>query len=138
MSAKALQVQLPDRLDGELAREAERTGKSLLATAVELLQEAIRMRRAPGISFADGPSGRRAVVAGSGLDVWEVVATWRELERDFERLCASYPWLTQTQLRAALAYYDLYPEEIDARLERERGWTPERVWLALPFSRPRI
>ena len=35
------------------------------------------MRRAPGIVFADGPAGRRAAVGGTGLDVWEIVATWR-------------------------------------------------------------
>ena len=40
----------------------------------KLHSEAVKMRRAPGIVFADGPSGRRAVVAGSGLDVWEIMA----------------------------------------------------------------
>jgi uncharacterized protein (DUF433 family) len=102
----------------------------------DLLTEAIKMRRAPGVVFADGPAGRRAVVAGSGLDVWEVVAAWQACDQERARLRESLPWMTEAQIRAALAYYELYPEEIDSRLERERQWTPERVRRELPFSAP--
>lgn len=84
-----------------------------------------------GIVFKDGPTGERAVIAGSGLDVWEVVATWKESGRDFAELCQSYDWLSEAQLRAALRYYELYPEEIDIRLEKERQWTPETIRLEL-------
>ena len=94
------------------------------------------MRRAPGIVFVDGPAGRRAVVAGTGLDVWEIVATSKQCDGDYDKLRRSYDWLTEPQLRAALGFYELYPEEIDGRLERERSWTPERVRRELPFSRP--
>ena len=111
-------------------------GKSWSATTQELLDEAIRMRRAPGIVFADGPAGRRAAIAGSGLDVWEVIAAWRAMGEDLGRLRAGYPRLTEAQLRAAVSYYRLYPEEIDARLKRERSWTPERVRRELPFATP--
>lgn len=95
------------------------------------------MRRAPGIAFAQGPAGRRAVIAGTGLDVWEVIATWRAGGDSEEILRQSYPWLTEPQLRAALAYYQTYPAEIEARLEREAQWTPERVRREFPFARPR-
>lgn len=94
------------------------------------------MRRAPGILFADGPAGRRAVIAGTGLDVWEVIAAWQAVDEDLERLRAGYTWLTEQQLRAALSYYRLYPGAIDARLERERSWTPEKVRRELPFATP--
>lgn len=103
----------------------------------ELLEEAIRMRRAPGVVFVDGPAGRRAVVAGTGLDVWEVISTWRENSRDDVGLRRSYPWLTEPQLRSALSYYEIYPKEIEARLDREAQWTPERVRRELPFAQPR-
>ena len=104
--------------------------------ATELLEEAIQMRRVPRISFADGPAGRRAVVGGTGLDVWEVVASWRTGSEDFDQLRRSYEWLTEPQLRAALAYYELYPADIDARLKSEAAWTPERVARELPFAKP--
>ena len=77
------------------------------------------------------------MVSGTGLDVWEVVATWREGGESYETLRRNYPWLSDAQLRAALGYYETYPSEIDARLEREARWTPERVRREFPFSRPR-
>lgn len=104
---------------------------------VELLEEAVRARRAPGIVFVDGATGRRPVVAGSGLEVWEVVASWEEVGRNYDRLRASYDWLTEPQLRAALSYYEAYGDEVDARLKRERELTVERVQAELPFTKPR-
>ncbi|HSF39617.1 MAG TPA: hypothetical protein VLT87_07485 [Thermoanaerobaculia bacterium] len=136
-SGEDVRKRVSDELDEAITRESEVRGKSWSAMTRELLEEAIRMRRIPGIAFADGPAGRRAVVGGSGLDVWEVVATWKAVDKNHDRLRQSYHWLTEVQLRAALAYYEVYPEEIDARLEREAQWTPERVRREFPFSRPR-
>jgi len=95
------------------------------------------MRRAPGILFADGPVGRRAVVAGTGLDVWEVIRTWQDAGTSFDETRANYPWLSEAQVRAAIAYYELYPVEIDERLKREREWTAERVRKEFPFAASR-
>ncbi|HEX9940561.1 MAG TPA: DUF433 domain-containing protein [Thermoanaerobaculia bacterium] len=137
MATKAKGIRISDELDREITYESETRGKSWSAMTTELLEEAIRMRRAPGIVFVDGATGRRAAIAGTGLDVWEILATWQEGGRSYEELRQNYPWLTEPQLRAALAYYELYPSEINARLEREAQWTPERVWREFPFSRPR-
>jgi uncharacterized protein (DUF433 family) len=90
----------------------------------------------PGVTFTEGPSGRRATVAGTGLDVWEIISTWREVGENYERLRGAYHWLTEEQLRAALEYYKRNPQEIEARLEREERWTPESVWEEFPFARP--
>lgn len=116
--------------------KAVAVGPVVLQTSARQLPSAVTSRGA-GIAFADGPAGRRAVIGGSGLDVWEVVATWKAGDKNHDRLRQSYHWLTEAQLRAALAYYEIYPEEIDARLEREAQWTPERVRREFPFSRPR-
>ncbi|MFP5286990.1 MAG: DUF433 domain-containing protein [Thermoanaerobaculia bacterium] len=124
-------IDLPQDLEQEIAREAERRGQTWSSVTTDLLTEAVRMRRVPGIVFGDGPTGRRAVVAGSGIDVWEVIATWQEGGRDFEQLRRNYDWLSEAQLRAALRYYELYPEEIEARLARERQWTPETIRIPL-------
>lgn len=75
-------------------------------------------------------------MAGTGIDVWEVVGTWRAGRMDDEKLRQDFDWLTEPQLRAALGYYLLVPVEIDARLEREDAWTPERVRKELPFAAP--
>lgn len=135
MASTAKGLRVPEHLERAIEREMERTGSREWSTTVlELIDEGIRMRRAPGIVFMDGPAGRRAVVAGTGLDVWEIIATWREIGEDYGRLKASYDWLTEPQLRAALSYYELYPAEIDVRLETEASWTPERVRRELPFT----
>ena|SRR6185436_11331933 len=137
MATKAKGIRIPDDLEQEISRESETRGKSWSAMTTELLEEGIRMRRVPGIAFADGPTGRRALLAGTGLDIWEIIATWRAAEGSDTVLRQSYPWLTESQLRVALAYYELYPDEIDARLELEAQWTPERVRREFPFLRPR-
>ena len=134
MARKAHGLRLPEDLEMEMERERARRGDppfSVLATS--LLHEALRMRRVPGIVFVDGLDSRRAAVAGTGLEVWEIVAAYKAsrshtaVGESFEELEASYPWLSEAQLRAALGYYELYPREIDARLEREERWTAERV-----------
>ncbi len=131
-------IRVPAPLQESIEREMERRDvKEWSTMVVELLDEAIRARRAPGIVFVDGATGRRPVVAGSGLEVWEVVATWKEVARNYDRLRAAYDGLTEPQLRAALSYYELYGEEVDARLEREARLTQERVQSELPFTRAR-
>ena len=131
-------VRVPAELQDQIEREMERRDVGEWSTmVVELLREAIRARRAPGIVFVDGATGRRPVVAGSGLEVWEVVATWKEVGRNYDRLRSAYDWLSEPQLRAALSYYELYGREVDARLERESRLTAERVQNELPFTKPR-
>lgn len=94
------------------------------------------MRRIPGIVFADGPTGRRARVAGTGLDVFELIATFRALSGEHNALRANYPWLSENQVRSALAYAQAYPEEIEERLEREHRWSKAAVWKRFPFMKP--
>lgn len=66
--------------------------------------------------------------------MWEIVAAWRRGGEDLEDLAAAYPWLDRAALHAALGYYRLYPDEIDARLRREAEWTADRVRAELPFA----
>ena len=129
-------IRLPAGLENAIQQEADARDRSWSAMTTELLEEALRTRRAPGIAFVDGATGRRAVIAGTGIDVWEVIATWKETGADPAELQAAYAWLSPMQLRAALGYYTLYPQEIDVRLEREAQWTPERVQQELPFATP--
>jgi uncharacterized protein (DUF433 family) len=115
---------------------ADVANRDFSAIANELLEEAVRMRRCPGIVFTTGPAGRRATVAGTGLDVWEVIGEYRAFDRDVRRLQRRYHWLSEPHLRAAVNYYRLYPREIDERLAREMRLTPERIHRASPFMRP--
>jgi len=46
-------------------------------------------------------------------------------------------WLSEQQLRTALAYASAYPEEIERKLDDDDRWTPEAVWSRYPFTKPR-
>ncbi len=128
-------MRVPEWLDKEIHHEMRRRGvRDWTSAALSLLEEAIRMNRSPGIVFVEGRSGRRSAVAFSGLEVWEIIATWREAGEDWKKLREAYSELSEAQLRAALNYYRLYPEEVDARLELEAYWTPERLVAELPFT----
>jgi len=137
MTTKARGLRLPEDLERQIEQQGRERGQSWSSTALDLLSEGVRMWRAPGILFADGPVGRRALVAGTGLDVWEVIRTWQDAGASFDETRANYPWLSEAQVRAAIAYYELYPVEIDERLKREREWTAERVRKELPFAASR-
>lgn len=130
-------IRLSEALVDAVQQLAEERQQSWSATVADLLEEAIRMRRAPGIVFVDGATGRRAVIAGTAIEVWDVAMTLYEQGSDAEALAACYPWLSEMQLRAALGYYMLYPTEIDARIVRERAWTAERARAELPFAAPK-
>ncbi len=136
MPTKARGLRLPEELEKEIEREMRLRGSTFSEVASSLLREAVRMRRVPGVVFMDGPAGRRASIAGTGLDVWEVISTFKSVGADRERLEASYEWLSDRQLSAALAYYGLYPQEIDDRIEEEEGWTPKRLYEEFPYLRP--
>lgn len=73
----------------------------------------------PGIGFADGPAGRRAVVMGTGLDVWEIIATVKQSQRGSAKAAARYLDLPESRVRAAVRYYTAFPQEIDELLERQ-------------------
>jgi len=135
MASAVRSLRLPESLREELDREFATRGIREWSTGViDLLTEAIRMRRVPGIAFADSISGRRPVLAGTGIDVWEVIATWQAVGHDEAQLREAYNWLTPAQLRAALGYHQLYPDEIDARIALDESWTPERIRRELPFA----
>jgi uncharacterized protein (DUF433 family) len=98
----------------------------------ESVSEAKKMKRVPGIIFADGPLGRRARIAGTGIDVFEMIKAWRSCDEDRDAIVDAFDWLTPDQLEAAFAYYAAFPEEIDARLAREAQITPEYIRAKYP------
>ena len=86
----------------------------------------------PGIIFADGPAGRRARIAGTGIEVREVIASFRNVGRSFARLKKAYHWLSEPQLRSALGYHAAHPEEIDRQLARDVAWTKRSLAKRYP------
>ena len=120
-------IRFPSALAGAVKKSADAAGKDFSAEAIDLLEEALKMRRCPGILFADGPTGRRARIAGTGIEVWEIAAAYRSVGKSLKRLKKAYSWLLPHQIEAALRYYDTYRDEIDALILRNESWTPERL-----------
>lgn len=133
MSGVQKSVRLPENTVREIERLVRETGMDFSAVTKDLLSEAVKMRRCPGILFVDGVKGRRARIAGTGLEVWEVIATFRNLEKNLKRLQKTYHWLTSEQIRSALAYYSAYPEEIDKQIRKNEEANEEKIKERYPF-----
>ncbi len=122
-------VRFEPRVFGRLsAFVAANRDLTLSSATSRLVDEALRIREHPLITFKDGPSGRRARLVG-GPDVWEVIGAIRSV-REAEPALAGDEVLavvaetsgTPVQfIRAALAYWGDYPEEIDDFLDKARA-----------------
>ena len=114
-----------ERLSAFVAVHQELT---LSSATSRLVDEALRAREHPLITFKDGPAGRRARVVG-GPDVWEIIGAVRSARAAEPKLPAdeALSVVTETSgvplpfVRAALAYWGDYPEEVDAFLDRARA-----------------
>jgi uncharacterized protein (DUF433 family) len=98
--------------------EARRTGRSRGAIVEALAEEALRTRLFPGIAFKGADWERRAWVVGTALDVWQIVDAHRDIH-SIERM-AEGGSANERQIRLALDYYEMFPEEIDEAIADNR------------------
>lgn len=123
--SKPFSMRLSRVTDRFVTAEARRTKRSRGAVVEALAEEAARMRRFPGIAFRGEDAGRRAWVIGTGLDVWEVIATVRDNDDD-SLVAADYLHVPTGLVEAAVTYYGEFRAEIDEEIalneaESERG-----------------
>lgn len=109
-------LRLAPGLRQKLTEWARRSGLPERSLAQRYVDEGLRHDAHPLIQFLDGPSGRRASLAGRGLDVWEVIATIRDNDGS-TALAAEYLQLPAGIVEAAVAYYGEYKAEIDREIE---------------------
>jgi uncharacterized protein (DUF433 family) len=85
----------------------------------------------PLIRFSDGPAGRRARLVGSGLDVWEAIATVRDNDGDLPA-SARYLDIPLGLVQAAVAYYGAHQAEIDdwIELNAQEARDAHQAWRA--------
>jgi uncharacterized protein (DUF433 family) len=120
-----------------LERRARHAAQPRSALAERYVFEGLQMDEHPGIRFVDGALGRRPAVAGTGLDVWEIVETVR-VNGDSIEEAAAYLEVDPSVVRVAVGYYGSNREEIDAFVERvhdiaeheEAKWRRAREALA--------
>lgn len=111
-------MRLSRRLEALVDREAKRTGRSKGAIVEALADEALRMRLFPGIAFRGADWERRAWVIGTALDVWQIVDAHRDIG-SIESM-AEGGSANERQIRLALDYHEMFPEEIDSAVAENR------------------
>jgi hypothetical protein len=111
-------MRLSKRMETLVDREAKRTGRSKGAIVEALAEEALRMRLFPGIGFKGMDWDRRAWVMGTALDVWQIVDAHHDIP-SIEQMAAGGS-ANEQQIRLALDYYKMFPDEIDAAIAENR------------------
>jgi uncharacterized protein (DUF433 family) len=124
-------VRLDKSVLAAIRAQARTTGKSLSRVIREMLELMLRMQRFPGIIFVEGPAGRRAHLAGTGLDVWEVIALLQE-HQAVSKLQEHFHHLSPMAIQVARAYAEAYPEEIETFLALN-DQTPGQLKQKLPW-----
>jgi uncharacterized protein (DUF433 family) len=104
-------ARLPQDVSKELRRFAERRRISTNAAAAQLLGEALRMEKFPGVSFRFTASGRQPFVTGTGMMVWELYHVWLDHKGDVKDVLKNYPHLKASQVNVAAAYASEFPRE---------------------------
>jgi uncharacterized protein (DUF433 family) len=126
------------RLDKKTLSEVESLlrlkNETFSSITAELLSEAVKMRKCPGIVFVEGPAGRRPRIEGTGIDVWELISAYQELNNDITALKDAFHWLTDRQIMAAIGYAKIYPDEIEMFIKKNRAWSKEKAHTELPFA----
>lgn len=115
-SLTPISLRLPAATRQAVQTLARQRGQSMNSTLNRLIDEGVRQAKCPGIVFTDGPTGRRASIAGTSVDVWEVMRTLRSCEGDETAMRALYPQLSHAQITAALRYARAYPDGIQERI----------------------
>lgn len=129
--AKTFSLRLREEVTKRLGARARRVGAAPRTLAQRYIDEGIRQDEHPLIRFVDGPAGRRPALIGTGLDVWEVIATVRDNSGDAEE-AAAYLEIPRSLVDAAVTYYGGYRAETDEWIElNEREAEEARsAWLA--------
>ncbi len=109
----------------ELDRLAGQTGQSRNALAARYIAEGVRRDEFPQITFRDAALGRRAVVQGTRLDIWQVIETIRNHGNSVVD-AAAYLNLPAERVQAAVRYYAAHRDEVDEIAARETA-TAERA-----------
>lgn len=130
-SESPISIRLERSLLEAIRRYAHRTGRPVSSVIKEMLEIAMRTQTYPGIIFVQGPAGRRAHLAGTGLDVWEVVKLLGEYESP-ARLQEHFPRLSQRAIQISEIYARAFPEEI-ARFLELSARSPEHLREELPW-----
>lgn len=136
--ARPTSFRLPEELLSRIEAQAASEGRSVSGLVSALLDEGVKTRRFPGVVYRDGPTGRRAGLAG-GPDVWEIIRDVQRAEgREEQRIkrVAGEAGISPALVRLAIDFYVAFPSEVDERIvanqraaDREREMVGRRERL---------
>lgn len=119
MPRSTTSIRLEDELRERLSSLAGAEGTTVTELIERFVREGLDCAAHPGIVFKDGPSGRRAAVAG-GPDVWEVIAALPHTHGEEAGRVAALAQqfgLHERQIVIALDYAATHREDIEARVQ---------------------
>ena len=113
-----------------LQERARERGESANALAERLIDEGLRREQHPLIAFRDGAAGRRAAIAGTRLDVWQVIDTLRASSNSVAQT-AAYFEVPEAWVQAAVRYYAAHSDEVDRFAEQVKAVAAreQELWL---------
>ena len=125
---KPLALRVRPAILERLKQRAADLGQPVSNLAERLIDEGLRTDAHPLVYFRESAAGRRPALVGTRLDVWQVIATVKQ-EGTAEG-AAEYFELPVHKVRACLAYYGDFKEEIDAWAEEETAFADrtEAAW----------
>jgi hypothetical protein len=122
MPKTGMSIRLRPDLKQELERRARESGTSTAALYERFIDEGLRHDAHPLITFRDGASGRRAILAATRLSVAQVIDTLLATDgaSDVDRIrdTAEYLDIPAGYVAASIRYYAVYKAEIDEWRER--------------------
>jgi hypothetical protein len=84
-----------------------------------MTDEGTQIEEFPGITFRDGPTGRRAGIV-NGPDIWEIVRDLKVADRHGSQSpiesVATVTGVDHAKIELAASYYAAYPDDVDKRI----------------------
>lgn len=129
--SQVVSMRLQEEQLARLKRYARSLGKTPGETSALLVEESLREAEFAFIEFRHSAAGRQAYMKSSRLPAWWVVKVAQEFALDAEKVAAHFrrpvAWV-----KAALNYYQAFPEEIDQAIEDHQAQDFETLQRALP------
>lgn len=131
--SRVISVRLKDDEHKHLERAARKFGRTRGETAALLLREKLREEEFPVIEFRDTIVGRQVYVKGTRVQIWMVVLIARDYDMDPQQVADHLKW-PLWQVQSALAYADVYRDEIDPIVEEVESFTFEDLKRIVPAA----
>jgi hypothetical protein len=133
MASRHLSIRVPERALEALDAEVRRSGRTRSEVAKELIEEGLRMREHPLITFRQSATGRKAALVDGPYIWWAVQVLKDVVERGGDAVAetAELTDLRPDQVEVIARYYAQYPNEIDEFIElnNREADEAEAAWL---------